>query len=136
MIVLYSVCCMVSVWSALSSCSRLYGKLGNGPAWNWNLDEASYTYLRSILAINFCMQLVQNVPQVQSTNDRSIVSKQSMCSRGYFSDPFLKYFVPKEARRSPLINRYCVHCEVYPYCMHYSVHARFASVHWMHGQSS
>lgn len=42
---------------------------------------------------------------VQGTNDSSIVSKCSMAAAGYFDDPFLKEFVSKTAKRSPLINR-------------------------------
>ncbi|CAG2220229.1 LCMT2 [Mytilus edulis] len=43
--------------------------------------------------------------KVQGTNDSSIVSKCSMATAGYFNDPFLKEFVSKTAKRSPLINR-------------------------------
>ncbi|XP_031565212.1 tRNA wybutosine-synthesizing protein 4-like [Actinia tenebrosa] len=43
--------------------------------------------------------------RVQSTNDSSILSKYSMVKAGYFKDDFLKHFVTKDARRSPLINR-------------------------------
>ena len=46
-------------------------------------------------------------PKVQSTNDSSILSKYSMVKAGYFEDDFLKHFVSKDARRSPLIHR-CV----------------------------
>uniref|UniRef100_A0A0B6Z319 tRNA wybutosine-synthesizing protein 4 n=1 Tax=Arion vulgaris TaxID=1028688 RepID=A0A0B6Z319_9EUPU len=42
---------------------------------------------------------------VQGTNDSSIVSKCSTSSSGYFSDPFLHYFVSKVSRRAPLIHR-------------------------------
>ncbi|EDO42453.1 predicted protein, partial [Nematostella vectensis] len=42
---------------------------------------------------------------VQSTNDSSILSKFSMVRAGYFKDEFLKFFVTKDAKRSPLINR-------------------------------
>ncbi|XP_062571126.1 tRNA wybutosine-synthesizing protein 4-like [Saccostrea cucullata] len=42
---------------------------------------------------------------VQGTNDSSIVSKCSMASVGYFSDPYLHCFVSKTTRRSPLIHR-------------------------------
>ncbi|BFZ01945.1 hypothetical protein BsWGS_04985 [Bradybaena similaris] len=42
---------------------------------------------------------------VQGTNDSSIVSKCSTASCGYFSDPFLHYFVSKLSRRAPLIHR-------------------------------
>ncbi len=44
-------------------------------------------------------------PQVQGTNDSSIVSKRSMVRMQYFHDPFLQAFVAKPSRRSPLINR-------------------------------
>nr|XP_039264099.1 tRNA wybutosine-synthesizing protein 4-like isoform X1 [Styela clava] len=49
-----------------------------------------------------------NSEQVQGTNDSSIVSKLSMVQRGYFEDDFIKSFVEKPSRRSPLINR-CYH---------------------------
>lgn len=42
---------------------------------------------------------------VQGTNDSSIVSKCSMVNLGYFTDGFLKGFVNKPTRRTPLINR-------------------------------
>ncbi|XP_078260399.1 tRNA wybutosine-synthesizing protein 4 [Rhinoraja longicauda] len=42
---------------------------------------------------------------VQGTNDSSIVSKCSMVNLGYFTDGFLKAFVNKTTRRTPLINR-------------------------------
>ncbi|XP_061177591.1 tRNA wybutosine-synthesizing protein 4-like [Saccostrea echinata] len=42
---------------------------------------------------------------VQGTNDSSIVSKCSMASAGYFTDPYLHCFVSKTTRRSPLIHR-------------------------------
>ncbi|CUG89621.1 leucine carboxyl methylase, putative [Bodo saltans] len=43
--------------------------------------------------------------QVQHTNDDSVVSKRSAGRMGYASDDYLRYFVRKVARRSPLINR-------------------------------
>lgn len=42
---------------------------------------------------------------MQSTNDSSIQSKLSMVRNGYMEDDFIAYFSPKNARRSPLINR-------------------------------
>ena len=42
---------------------------------------------------------------VQGTNDSSIVSKCSAANLGYFNDKFLQYFVAKQVRRSPLLNR-------------------------------
>ncbi|ESP01195.1 hypothetical protein LOTGIDRAFT_139773, partial [Lottia gigantea] len=42
---------------------------------------------------------------VQGTNDSSIISKASMVTQGYFEDPFYEYFVNKQLRRAPLINR-------------------------------
>ncbi|KAL5007139.1 hypothetical protein ScPMuIL_015945 [Solemya velum] len=42
---------------------------------------------------------------VQGTNDSSIVSKCSMIKHGYIEDNFLHYFVCKQMRRAPLINR-------------------------------
>ncbi|RNF23284.1 tRNA wybutosine-synthesizing protein 4 [Trypanosoma conorhini] len=42
---------------------------------------------------------------VQRTNDDSVVSKRSAVFHNYFKDPYLRYFVRKLARRSPLINR-------------------------------
>nr|CAB3263403.1 tRNA wybutosine-synthesizing protein 4 [Phallusia mammillata] len=46
-----------------------------------------------------------NSAQVQGTNDNSIVSKLSMVTQGYLEDKYLKYFVQKPQRRSPIINR-------------------------------
>ncbi len=46
-----------------------------------------------------------NDTAVQGTNDSSIVSKCSVAAQGYFQDEYLKLFVSKTARRSPLINR-------------------------------
>ncbi|XP_077984404.1 tRNA wybutosine-synthesizing protein 4-like [Glandiceps talaboti] len=42
---------------------------------------------------------------IQGTNDSSVVSKCSMIAQGYFQDDFLRHFVSKTRRRSPLINR-------------------------------
>ncbi|CBH14707.1 hypothetical protein, conserved [Trypanosoma brucei gambiense DAL972] len=42
---------------------------------------------------------------VQRTNDDSVVSKRSAVHKGYFDDPYLRFFVKKLSRRSPLINR-------------------------------
>ena len=42
---------------------------------------------------------------VQGTNDSSIVSKRSMARLGYVDDRFLRAFVRRPSRRSPLINR-------------------------------
>eukprot|EP01045_Picozoa_sp_COSAG04_P020260 COSAG04_NODE_2054_length_4901_cov_1.544565_3_plen_220_part_00 len=42
---------------------------------------------------------------VQGTNDSSVVSKCSMAALGYHDDPFLRAFVRKPSRRSPLVNR-------------------------------
>lgn len=42
---------------------------------------------------------------VQHTNDDSVVSKRSAVQLRYFDDPFLRHFVKKPTRRSPLINR-------------------------------
>ncbi|CAL5221350.1 g3526 [Coccomyxa viridis] len=42
---------------------------------------------------------------VQRTNDDAQVSKLSCVDKGYFRDDFLKYFVRRASRRSPLINR-------------------------------
>ncbi|XP_006819091.1 tRNA wybutosine-synthesizing protein 4-like [Saccoglossus kowalevskii] len=47
----------------------------------------------------------RNDTAVQGTNDNSIVSKCSMATQGYFKDDYLKLFVGKSSRRSPLINR-------------------------------
>ncbi|XP_071803609.1 tRNA wybutosine-synthesizing protein 4-like [Asterias amurensis] len=46
-----------------------------------------------------------NDTRVQGTNDSSIVSKCSITAQGYFQDEYLRLFVSKTARRSPLINR-------------------------------
>lgn len=45
--------------------------------------------------------------EVQATSIDAVVSKESSCSKGYFTDPFLPFFVPERdrRRRSPLINR-------------------------------
>mmetsp|Transcript_7120 Transcript_7120/g.12499 ORF Transcript_7120/g.12499 Transcript_7120/m.12499 type:complete len:324 (+) Transcript_7120:301-1272(+) len=43
--------------------------------------------------------------EVQATSDDAAVSKLSAITKGYLDDPFLRLFVGKEARRSPLINR-------------------------------
>eukprot|EP00057_Strongylocentrotus_purpuratus_P033739 XP_792604.3 PREDICTED: tRNA wybutosine-synthesizing protein 4 [Strongylocentrotus purpuratus] len=48
---------------------------------------------------------VQNDIAVQGTNDSSIVSKCSVAMMGYFQDAYLRHFVSKTSRRSPLINR-------------------------------
>jgi len=42
---------------------------------------------------------------VQGTNDSSVLSKCSMATAGYFDDDYLKYFVAKLTRRSPIIHR-------------------------------
>ena len=42
---------------------------------------------------------------VQHTNDDSVVSKRSAVAQDYIRDRFLRYFVKKPSRRSPLINR-------------------------------
>ncbi|EKF31682.1 hypothetical protein MOQ_004479 [Trypanosoma cruzi marinkellei] len=42
---------------------------------------------------------------VQRTNDDSVVSKRSAVFHGYFEDPYIRHFVRKLSRRSPLINR-------------------------------
>ncbi|MBN3307265.1 TYW4 protein, partial [Amia calva] len=57
-------------------------------------------------------------PQVQGTNDSSVVSKVSAAALGYFLDPFLKSFVCKSARRAPLINRgYYVRWQAVDHCV-------------------
>ncbi len=42
---------------------------------------------------------------VQGTNDDASVSKMSCVRMGYFEDEFLTYFVRRQARRPPIINR-------------------------------
>lgn len=42
---------------------------------------------------------------VQHTNDDSVLSKRSAVALDYFHDTFLRYFVKRPTRRSPLINR-------------------------------
>ena len=42
---------------------------------------------------------------VKLTNDSSSVSKCSAARAGYYQDEFIRYFVGKHARRSPLIHR-------------------------------
>ncbi|XP_063236300.1 tRNA wybutosine-synthesizing protein 4-like isoform X2 [Bacillus rossius redtenbacheri] len=57
--------------------------------------------------------MTKSVTQVQGTNDYSSVSKCSMVERGYFEDGFIKLFVEKSSRRSPLINvGYCVRAKI------------------------
>ncbi|XP_028663349.1 tRNA wybutosine-synthesizing protein 4 [Erpetoichthys calabaricus] len=54
---------------------------------------------------------------VQGTNDSSIVSKCSAAGLGYFEDNFLKCFVQKTVRRSPLINRgYYIRAKAMSHC--------------------
>ncbi|GET92812.1 hypothetical protein, conserved [Leishmania tarentolae] len=43
--------------------------------------------------------------RVQHTNDDSVVSKRSAVAHGYMRDRFLRHFVKKPSRRSPLVNR-------------------------------
>lgn len=42
---------------------------------------------------------------VQDTTDEAASSKLSAVTLGYFTDPYLKFFVKKPTRRAPLINR-------------------------------
>ncbi|EIE22490.1 leucine carboxyl methyltransferase family protein [Coccomyxa subellipsoidea C-169] len=42
---------------------------------------------------------------VQGTNDDAQISKLSCANLGYFKDDFIKYFVRRSSKRSPLINR-------------------------------
>ena len=42
---------------------------------------------------------------VKLTNDSSSLSKCSAARAGYYQDDFIRYFVGKHARRSPLIHR-------------------------------
>ena len=42
---------------------------------------------------------------VKLTNDSSSVSKCSAARAGYFEDDYIRNFVGKHARRSPLIHR-------------------------------
>lgn len=51
--------------------------------------------------------LLEMSVEVQATSIDAIVSKESSSARGYFHDPFLKFFVRDQdrKRRSPLINR-------------------------------
>ncbi|KAG8223694.1 hypothetical protein J437_LFUL004059 [Ladona fulva] len=42
--------------------------------------------------------------QIQGTSDSCTLSKSSMAERGYLKDPYIKEFVSKTPRRSPLIN--------------------------------
>ncbi|CAI5502780.1 unnamed protein product [Closterium sp. Naga37s-1] len=46
-----------------------------------------------------------NEKYVQATNDDATVSKLSCVAKGYFQDPFVKLFVRRPARRSPVIHR-------------------------------
>ncbi|CAI7842354.1 unnamed protein product [Closterium sp. NIES-54] len=46
-----------------------------------------------------------NEKYVQATNDDATVSKLSCVTKGYFQDPFVKLFVRRPARRSPVIHR-------------------------------
>lgn len=43
--------------------------------------------------------------RVQHTNDDSVVSKRSAVAHEYIADKFLRHFVKKPSRRSPLVNR-------------------------------
>ncbi|CAG9582647.1 conserved hypothetical protein [Leishmania major strain Friedlin] len=43
--------------------------------------------------------------RVQHTNDDSVVSKRSAVAHEYIRDKFLRHFVKKPSRRSPLVNR-------------------------------
>ena len=52
-----------------------------------------------------CTDITINKPiAIQGTNDYSMVSKYSTSNIGYYSDPFLKHFVSKPARRAPIIH--------------------------------
>ncbi|GJP56523.1 hypothetical protein CLOM_g15587 [Closterium sp. NIES-68] len=46
-----------------------------------------------------------NEKYVQATNDDATVSKLSCVTKGYFQDPFVKLFVRRPSRRSPVIHR-------------------------------
>ncbi|BBN19012.1 tRNA wybutosine-synthesizing protein 4 [Marchantia polymorpha subsp. ruderalis] len=46
-----------------------------------------------------------SVAAVQATNDDASASKLSCVNKGYFEDKFVKYFVRRPVRRSPIINR-------------------------------
>lgn len=50
-------------------------------------------------------QSLEECLEVQRTNDESCVSKRSAARLGYIDDDFLRFFVRRPARRSPLINR-------------------------------
>ncbi|KAG5492714.1 hypothetical protein JKF63_01294 [Porcisia hertigi] len=43
--------------------------------------------------------------RVQHTNDDSVISKRSAVAQSYIRDTFLRHFVKKPSRRSPLVNR-------------------------------
>ncbi|ORZ03045.1 leucine carboxyl methyltransferase 1 [Syncephalastrum racemosum] len=42
---------------------------------------------------------------IRGTNDDATVSRLSAVTIGYFDDPFVRYFVKRPVRRSPIINR-------------------------------
>lgn len=41
--------------------------------------------------------------EVQATADDAVLSKLSAANKGYFNDPYLQYFVRKQAVRSPYV---------------------------------
>ncbi|CEP10343.1 hypothetical protein [Parasitella parasitica] len=56
--------------------------------------------------MNFLDEEVQTSDDiVRGTNDDATVSRLSATDLGYFQDPFVKLFVKKPTRRSPIINR-------------------------------
>ncbi|CAN8001515.1 unnamed protein product [Ixodes hexagonus] len=61
--------------------------------------------LRLLVARRLKMTKTAKHRSVQSTNDSCVTSKHSMTCIGYQADDFVRYFVSKPARRSPLINR-------------------------------
>lgn len=53
------------------------------------------------------------VLQIEGTNDSSCLSKHSSACQGYFTDNYLKYFIQKQVRRSPLIHiGYCIRSSI------------------------
>uniref|UniRef100_A0A3Q3VR42 Uncharacterized protein n=1 Tax=Mola mola TaxID=94237 RepID=A0A3Q3VR42_MOLML len=60
---------------------------------------------------------------VQGTNDSSVVSKVSAAAQGYYQDVFLRQFVSKVHRRTPLINRgYYVRWRAVDHCVRSFLH--------------
>jgi len=51
------------------------------------------------------MDSLEHDAAVQATNDDAQTTKVNTVERGYYDDPFIRYFARKGSRKSPLINR-------------------------------